>query len=111
MRRRAKAVVGPAREQVADVDDEAVLDAVREYPLAVAPMDLQAADVRLIDERQAAVIGVRRDPKLVGGELRGLRRAAHPGGRRELGGAAPEKEGPLGDAESGAGAPRRWGRP
>src|SRR5260221_3472536 len=78
MRRRAKAVVGPAREQVADVDDEAVLDAVREYPLAVAPMDLQAADVRLIDERQAAVIGVRRDAKLVGAELRRLRRGVQP---------------------------------
>src|SRR6202008_386180 len=73
VRRGAEAVVGPACEQVADIDDESIFDALREQPLPIPAIDLQPTDISLIDERQAPVVGMRRDAELLGSLFRLLR--------------------------------------
>ena len=75
MQRRAKAVVGPAREQVTHVDDETAFDRRRVDPCIVRDLaHLQAAHLVLPQERDAAVVSVRRDAELVFIGLRRLRR-------------------------------------
>src|SRR5271166_5324653 len=58
---RAVDVVGPALEQVADIDDERPGDERRADPFAVALPELEAADRILRKERDHAVVGMRRD--------------------------------------------------
>ena len=59
MRRRQPAVVGPAAQQVAGVDEEAAGQHRRVEPRAVGAADLQAADAVLHQEREEAGVGVR----------------------------------------------------
>src|SRR5215204_936024 len=71
---RGKAVVRPARQQVADVDHVRAGDRVGGDPVAVGILDLKPADVVLVKERQRAEIGVRRHSELLRSHRGRLRR-------------------------------------
>ena len=62
---RGKAIVRPARQQVADVDHVRAGDGVGGDPVAVGVLDLKPADVVLVKQRQRAEIGVRRHSELL----------------------------------------------
>jgi hypothetical protein len=74
MHGRAIAIVGPARDHVAEIDDVGVRQRIGMDPSGrrLIP-DLQTADIVLPQERQATEIGVRARALLPGLRLRGLR--------------------------------------
>src|SRR5262245_55459076 len=53
---RSKSVIGPAREQIADVDDVGILDWVCRDPIAMSVLDLKPADHVLTQQRQRAEV-------------------------------------------------------
>ena len=71
MQVRAVDVVGPALKQVADVDHQGAGNERRADPLAVALAQFEPADRILRQQRDHAVVGIRRDPeRLVVGHRR-----------------------------------------
>src|SRR5260221_10118952 len=67
MNRRAEAAARPARQEIADIDDEAAGHRARVDPgPARHAAHLEAAIVVLPEQRDAAVIGMRGDAELVG---------------------------------------------
>src|SRR5581483_2663408 len=86
-----EAVIRPARQQIANVDDKSILDARREHPLPLAPIDFEAAHVGLVYEREATVVRVRRDAELLASGFGGLRRVIDGAAARDRLGDAPHE--------------------
>ncbi len=85
MRRRDEAVIGPARQHVADIEDEAAGEGRRVDPVAASRPHLQAALKILRENGDDAVIGVRRRAELTLRRVGGVRRVVQqPQERRRL---------------------------
>src|ERR1700716_2209758 len=70
---RREAAVAPALQDVADIDDERAVDRRHADPLAALVLDLEAAEIVLPENREAAAVAMTADPDHLGvaGDLLG----------------------------------------